>query len=292
MGRIRNRREIEGRMPSVIKAILLDMGKQDSILNQPTFKMQDNGPFYTESFSKNVRYTPNLPDANLTLDKELFCTIHFENKEKKAITYGLLFSYLFSRFFERHLARGEVNCVVGSNGRGHYQLEVEPETGGKGLGYFNFYARVFLDGDDLRLSNISMVYVVEADKKTSHPIIVAELGPGIAFPFYLRISVKGNPKFSPNLAEPRKETFEPINLFPEEEVSPPADRKNWEAFLERRGMSLENLPRDIFSTGDIKAKKLLEMSNKENVTVEDLENPDDALKRKIMAILGKLPEEK
>ena len=50
-------------------------------------------------------------------------------------------------------------------------------------------------------------------------------------------------------------------------------------------MSLENLPRDIFSTGDIKAKKLLEMGKRENVTVADLENPDDALKRKIMAIL-------
>ena len=297
MGRIRNRREVEGRMPSVIKAILLDMSKQDGILNQPIKQKPDHGLFYTESFSKNVRYTPNLPAANLTLDEELFCTIHFENKQEGAITYGLLLSYLISHLFERHLARGEVNCVVGSNGKGHYQIEVEQETGGKGLGYFHFYTRVFLDGDDLRLSNISMVYIVETNNKTIHPVIVEELGPGVgAFPFYLRISVKGDSKFSPDLAErsdkPRRETFEPINLFPEEEVSPPADNVSWEAFLERRGMSLENLPRDIFSTGDIKAKKLLEMGKKENVTVADLENPDDELKRKIMAILGKLPEEK
>ena len=235
MGRLRNRRKIQERMPSVIKAILLDMTKQDGILNQSTSKMQDNGPFYTESFSKNVRYTPNLPDANLTLDKELFCTIHFENKQKRAITYELFISYLFSRFFDRHLARGEVNCVVGSNGRGHYHLEVEPETGGKGLGYFHFYARVFLDGDDLRLSSISMVYIVEGNDKTPHPVIVGEFGPASeAFPFYLRISVKGSSKFSPDLAEPRRETFETINLFPEEEVSPPADNVSWEAFLERK----------------------------------------------------------
>ena len=84
-------------MPSVIKAILLDMTKQDGILNQSTSEMQDNGPFYTEVFQKCWVYS-NLPDANLTLDKELFCTIHFENKQKRAITYELFISYLFSDF--------------------------------------------------------------------------------------------------------------------------------------------------------------------------------------------------
>ena len=51
--------------------------------------------------------------------------------------------HIYLAIFDRHL-RGKVNCVVGSNGRGHYHLEVEPETGGKGLGYFHFYARFFL----------------------------------------------------------------------------------------------------------------------------------------------------
>jgi hypothetical protein len=282
------KKAVTRRMPSVIATVIEDMLQQQDIVAE---RYSNSGP-YTRTFQDNISYEPVVPITNLTLPDKISCIVSLENNnENDGVYYSQQLAFLKSMKFLSSI--GAVRPYVlmsdtrsdenGTFVAGEYQVEFSPDSGVN----FYFLCRLLFNirTEEINLTYLRLNYSVKYSDRDKPAFLNLNLYGGK--PYINPIDVIGEGQKTPS-----RPKYEPINLFPEEEVSPPADKKSWEAFLEKRGMSLENLPRDIFSTGDIKAKKLLEMGKRENVTVADLENPDDALKRKIMAILGKLPEEK
>ena len=282
------KKAVTRRMPSVINHVIEDMLQQQLIVAE---RFSDRGS-YSRTFQENISYEPVVPITNLTLPDKITCIVSLENKsENEQVNYSQQLAFLKSMKFLSSI--GAVRPYVlmsdtrsdenGTFAAGEYQVEFSPDSGVN----FYFLCRLLFNirTEEINLSYLRLNYSVKYNNRDKPAFLNLNLYGGK--PYVNPISLIGAEQKTPS-----RPKFEPVNLFPEEEVSPPADNVSWEAFLEKRGMSLENLPRDIFSTGDVKAKKLLEMGKNENVTVADLENPDDALKRKIMAILGKLPEEK
>jgi hypothetical protein len=281
------KKAINRRMPSVINHVIEDMLQQQDIVAE---RYSNLGP-YTRTFEGRVLYEATVPITNLTIPDRLLCLVSVDNtNENNQFYYSQQLAFLKSMKFLSSIGVAEpytraYDITSGENGTfavGEYQVSFSPDNGVDF--YFNCRLLINIDTEEINITYFRLTYSVTYS------------GPPAAF---LNLNLYGGKSYvnpidviGEGQKTPSRPKYEPIDLFPEEEVSPPADNVSWEAFLEKRGMSLENLPRDIFSTGDIKAKKLLEMGKKENVTVADLENPDDALKRKIMAILGKLPEEK
>ena len=282
------KKAVTRRMPSVINHVIEDMLQQQLIVAE---RFSDRGS-YSRTFQENISYEPVVPITNLTLPDKITCIVSLENnRENEQVNYSQQLAFLKSMKFLSSI--GAVRPYVlmsdtrsdenGTFAAGEYQVEFSPDSGVN----FYFLCRLLFNirTEEINLSYLRLNYSVKYNNRDKPAFLNLNLYGGK--PYVNPISLIGAEQKTPS-----RPKFEPVNLFPEEEVSPPADNVSWEAFLEKRGMSLENLPRDIFSTGDVKAKKLLEMGKNENVTVADLENPDDALKRKIMAILGKLPEEK
>ena len=280
------KKAIKRRMPSIINHIIEDMFQQKDIVKE---RLSDEGP-YTRTFADRILYEPIVPVTNLTLPDKIRCLVTVENNNNyDQVYYSQQIAFLKSMKFLSSIGAESSFVVIhdttsGENGTfasGDYQIDFSPDSDVN----FYFLCKFLINTrtEEINLTYFRLNYVVQYKSKSAFLNLSLYAGKSYLNP----MDVIGEEQKTPS-----RPKYEPLNLFPEEEVSPLADNVSWEAFLERRGMSLENLPRDIFSTGDIKAKKLLEMSKKENVTVADLENPDDALKRKIMAILGKLPEEK
>lgn len=282
------KKAVTRRMPSVINHVIEDMLQQQLIVAE---RFSDGGS-HSRTFQENISYEPVVPITNLTLPDKITCIVSLENnRENEQVNYSQQLAFLKSMKFLSSI--GAVRPYVlmsdtrsdenGTFAAGEYQVEFSPDSGVN----FYFLCRLLFNirTEEINLSYLRLNYSVKYSNRDKPAFLNLNLYGGK--PYVNPISLIGAEQKTPS-----RPKFEPVNLFPEEEVSPPADNVSWAAFLEKRGMSLENLPRDIFSTGDVKAKKLLEMGKNENVTVADLENPDDALKRKIMAILGKLPEEK
>tara|TARA_R100001510_G_C7651078_1_gene208679 strand:- start:1064 stop:1951 length:888 start_codon:yes stop_codon:yes gene_type:complete len=282
------KKAVTRRMPSVINHVIEDMLQQQLIVAE---RFSDGGS-HSRTFQENISYEPVVPITNLTLPDKITCIVSLENNsENEQVNYSQQLAFLKSMKFLSSI--GAVRPYVlmsdtrsdenGTFAAGEYQVEFSPDSGVN----FYFLCRLLFNirTEEINLSYLRLNYSVKYSNRDKPAFLNLNLYGGK--PYVNPISLIGAEQKTPS-----RPKFEPVNLFPEEEVSPPADNVSWAAFLEKRGMSLENLPRDIFSTGDVKAKKLLEMGKNENVTVADLENPDDALKRKIMAILGKLPEEK